>query len=292
MADPSSAHKQPQEQAEPKDGAATYASTASPQAQSPVLAPTPLSAAAAAAAASGSAAGSAPSTGAPISPSSLLDPLSAQLLRSPSPPASSLRDSFRPFSTLVDSMLTDLYQITMAYAYFKADRQEENSVFDLFFRKHPFHGEFTIFAGLEEVLRFCQSFCFTAEDIGILRAKFPSWDEGFWNYLSKLDCSAVKIFAVDEGSIAIPRIPLIRVEGPLGICQLLETTMLVLVNYASLVATNAARHRLAVGHSKTLLEFGLRRAQGPDGAMSASRYAYLGGFDGTSNVKAVSECTQ
>lgn len=160
------------------------------------------------------------------------------------------------------------------------------SVFDLFFRKHPFQGEFTIFAGLEEVLRFAHSYKFTADDIAVLRSKFPSWDEGFWGYLSALDCSAVKIFALDEGSLVIPRVPLIRIEGPLGICQLLETTVLVLVNYASLVATNAARHRLAVGHSKTLLEFGMRRAQGPDGAMSASRYAYLGGFDGTSNVKA------
>jgi len=174
----------------------------------------------------------------------------------------------------------------MAYAYWRAGRADEHSVFDLFFRKHPFQGEFTIFAGLEEVLRLCASYSFTPDDIAVLRAKFPSWDAAFWDYLGALDCSKVKIFAVDEGSIVIPRIPLIRVEGPLGICQLLETTMLVLINYASLVATNAARHRLAVGHSKTLLEFGLRRAQGPDGAMSASRYAYLGGFDGSSNVKA------
>jgi len=174
----------------------------------------------------------------------------------------------------------------MAYAYWKAERHEEDSVFDLFFRKHPFAGEFTIFAGLEEVLRFCASYKFTPDDCSVLRAKFPHWDAGFWDYLSTLDCSRVRVYAVDEGSIVMPRVPLIRFEGPLGICQLLETTVLVLINYASLVATNAARHRLAVGHSKTLLEFGLRRAQGPDGAMSASRYAYLGGFDGTSNVKA------
>ena len=186
----------------------------------------------------------------------------------------------------MDPLLTDLYQLTMCYAYWCNDKQDDPAVFDLFFRENPFGGEFTIFAGLEEVLRFVSTWRVTADHVAELRRRYPDWQEGFWPYLSALSLSSVRIYAIEEGTIAIGRTPLIRVEGPLALCQLMETTFLVLVNYASLVTTNAARHRLAVGPHKTLLEFGLRRAQGPDGAMSASRYSYIGGFDGTSNLKA------
>lgn len=175
----------------------------------------------------------------------------------------------------------------MCYAHWKTGHHSDPSVFDLFFRQHPFGGEFTIFAGLEEVLRFLQSWTITDDDTAMLARKFGDWDKAFFTWLRGVDMSAVKVYAVREGSVVMPRLPLIRVDGPLGVCQLLESSLLVLVNYASLVTTNAARHRLAVGPNKSLLEFGLRRAQGPDGAMSASRYSYMGGFDGTSNVKAV-----
>lgn len=119
-----------------------------------------------------------------------------------------------------------------------------------------------------------------------LRRRYPDWEPAFWQYLKGMNTSNLKVYALEEGTVAVGRVPLIRVEGPLALCQMLETTMLLLVNYASLVTTNAARHRLAVGPHKTLLEFGMRRAQGPDGGISASRYSYIGGFDGTSNVKA------
>lgn len=191
-----------------------------------------------------------------------------------------------PHNHYVDPMLTDLYQISMAYAYWVNGRQDEEAVFDLFFRKSPFKGEFTVFAGLDECLRFIANFKFTAEQVDWLRQKFPTWKSGFFDYLATVSAEKIKVYAIPEGTVVFPRVPLIRIEGPLAVAQLMETTLLVLVNYASLVTTNAARHRIAAGPDVSLLEFGLRRAQGPDGAMSASRYAYMGGFDGTSNVKA------
>uniref|UniRef100_A0A7C8YSY3 nicotinate phosphoribosyltransferase n=1 Tax=Opuntia streptacantha TaxID=393608 RepID=A0A7C8YSY3_OPUST len=192
-----------------------------------------------------------------------------------------------PTNPMVNPLLTDLYQYTMAYAYWKAGKHNERAVFDLFFRRSPFSGEYTVFAGLEECIRFIANFKFTAEDIDFLRSALPGrCEEGFLDYLRLVDCSEVEVYAIPEGSVVFPKVPLIRVEGPVAVAQLLETTLVNLVNYASLVATNAARHRRVAGNSKTLLEFGLRRAQGPDGGMSASRYCYMGGFDATSNVAA------
>jgi len=188
---------------------------------------------------------------------------------------------------VVQPLLTDLYQITMAYAYWKSGKTEEHAVFNLFFRKNPFHGEFTIFAGLEECLKLLQSFRYSASDVSYLRSVMPaSVEPEFFEFLGKLTAEDITLHALDEGEVAFPRVPLLIVEGPLIVCQLLETTLLTLVNFASLMATNAARYRMAAGKDIRLLEFGLRRAQGPDGGLSASKYAYMGGFDGTSNVLA------
>lgn len=195
-------------------------------------------------------------------------------------------DNFRPHNPLVNALLTDMYQISMAYAYFRAGKHQDNAVFDLFFRTTPFNGQYAVFAGLEDVLRLIKNWGFSAEEVQYVRTLLPNAEEAFFEWLSKVDCSEVTVYSLEEGTVCFPRIPLLRVEGPIGVCQLLETALLNIINFATLVATNAARFRLAAGPEKKLLEFGLRRAQGPDGAVSASRYCFIGGFNGTSNVLA------
>ncbi|XP_069813076.1 nicotinate phosphoribosyltransferase [Dendropsophus ebraccatus] len=184
-------------------------------------------------------------------------------------------------------LLTDLYQFTMAYGYWKSGRHREAAEFEIFFRDAPFNGGFTLFCGLEETVRFLREFRFSAEDLQYLASVLPSSvDRGFFDFLGTVDASEVTLTSFPEGSVVFPREPLVKVRGPLLVVQLLETTLLCLVNYASLVATNAARFRLVAGPDKKLLEMGLRRAQGPDGGLSAAKYSYIGGFDCTSNVLA------
>ncbi|KAG4169217.1 hypothetical protein ERO13_A12G072300v2 [Gossypium hirsutum] len=192
-----------------------------------------------------------------------------------------------PTNPMVTPLLTDLYQFTMAYAYWKAGKHNERAVFDLYFRKNPFGGEFTVFAGLEECIKLIANFKLTEEEVSFIRKSLPgSCEEGFLNYLREIDCSDVEVYAISEGTVVFPKVPLLRLEGPVAVVQLLETPVLNFVNFASLVTTNAARHRLVSGRPKMLFEFGLRRAQGPDGAIGASKYCYIGGFDATSNVAA------
>ncbi|RDY09694.1 Nicotinate phosphoribosyltransferase 2, partial [Mucuna pruriens] len=192
-----------------------------------------------------------------------------------------------PTNPMATPILTDQYQFTMAYAYWKAGKHQERAVFDLYFRKNPFGGEYTIFAGLEECVRFISNYKFSEENIDFIKKNLSvSCEDGFFDYLREIDCSDVEIYAIPEGSVVFPKVPLLRIEGPIAVVQLLETPFVNLINFASLVSTNAARHRFVAGKSKTLLEFGLRRAQGPDGGVSASKYSYIGGFDATSNVAA------
>lgn len=187
------------------------------------------------------------------------------------------------------SLLTDLYQLTMAYGYWKAGRSENESVFHLFFRSHPFKGGFTIACGLEYVIDYLDSFHFSEDDIAYLSTLSgndgkPMFEQVFLDYLAnmKLTCD---VEAMPEGTVVFPQEPLLRIRGPIAQCQLLETALLNIVNYQTLVATKAARMNLAT-KGEPVLEFGLRRAQGIDGGLAASRAAYVGGCDATSNVLA------
>ncbi|KAI6216779.1 Nicotinate phosphoribosyltransferase domain containing protein [Aphelenchoides besseyi] len=188
--------------------------------------------------------------------------------------------------SLVQPLLMDLYQLNMCYGYWRAGTFDDDACFDLFFRKNPFKGEFTVFVGLEDCLRLVQNFHFSASDMDFIREVLPNAEPEFYEFLENLTCRKLKIFAIPEGTVVFPNMPLITLEGPLALCQLLETVLLNLVNYSSLVATNAARFRQVSGERVELLEFGLRRAQGPNGGLSASKYCYVGGFDSTSNLLA------
>nr|XP_012608367.1 nicotinate phosphoribosyltransferase [Microcebus murinus] len=184
-------------------------------------------------------------------------------------------------------LLTDLYQATMALGYWRAGRARDHAEFELFFRRCPFGGAFTLAAGLRDCVRFLGAFRLRDADVQFLASVLPpDTDPAFFEHLRALDCSGVTVRALPEGSLAFPGVPLLQVSGPLLVVQLLETPLLCLVSYASLVATNAARLRLIAGPEKRLLEMGLRRAQGPDGGLTASTYSYLGGFDSSSNVLA------
>jgi nicotinate phosphoribosyltransferase len=187
------------------------------------------------------------------------------------------------------SLLTDLYQVTMAYGYWKTKTSEKEAVFNLYFRKNPFNGGFTIACGLANVIGYIENFGFSKKDLRYLQTLTgndgqPLFEEEFITYLAnlKLTCD---IEAIPEGTVVFPNEPLLRVRGPILQCQLLETPLLNLINFESLIATKAARLRLVV-EKDILLEFGLRRAQGIDGGMTASRAAYIGGCDATSNVLA------
>lgn len=187
------------------------------------------------------------------------------------------------------ALLTDFYQLTMAYAYWKAGKGDQEAVFNLFFRKHPFNGGFTVAAGLEYVVDYCRNFRFEKQDIDYLAGmKAPDgslqFEKGFLDYLSEMRFSC-DIEAVEEGTIVFPNAPMLRVKGPLIQCQLLETPLLNILNFQTLIATKAARITLAA-KGEPVLEFGLRRAQGIDGALAASRAAFIGGCTSTSNVMA------
>ncbi|MEN3944060.1 nicotinate phosphoribosyltransferase [Prosthecobacter sp. SYSU 5D2] len=186
-------------------------------------------------------------------------------------------------------LLTDLYQLTMAAGYWKSGKAEQEAVFHLFFRKLPFAGGYAIAAGLGDVVRWLEGFRFAQEELEYLatlpgRDGRPLFEKDFLEYLGKMEWQC-NVEAIPEGTVVFPHEPLLRIQGPLIQAQLVETALLNIVNFQTLIATKAARVCLAA-QGEPVLEFGLRRAQGPDGAVMASRAAFIGGCASTSNVLA------
>ena len=181
------------------------------------------------------------------------------------------------------ALLTDYYQLTMMGGYWKTGRKDLTACFNYTFRELPPHNGFAITAGLEQLLDLVEGLRFTDQDLDYLSG-LGAFDEAFLDYLRDFRPSC-SIEAVPEGTVVFPHEPILQVEGPLIEAQLLETAVLNTLNYQTLIATKAARIRLACGDDN-LVEFGLRRAQGPDGGLSGSRAAYIGGADSTSNVLA------
>jgi len=187
------------------------------------------------------------------------------------------------------ALLTDLYELTMAYSYWRAGRHAHEAAFHLYFRNLPFGSGYAVACGLGPVCDFLERFCFGDDDLAYLAGltgadDAPLFDRPFLDWLGDLRLT-LDVDAVDEGAVVFPNEPLVRVVGPIAQAQLVETTLLTLVGFSTLVATKAARVRHAAGDD-AVLEFGLRRAQGPDGGLSASRAAYVGGCSGTSDVLA------
>ncbi len=186
-------------------------------------------------------------------------------------------------------LLTDLYQLTMACGYWKCGKAEQEAAFHLTFRRNPFGGEFTVACGLAPALEFLRDFRLSESDREYLETLTgadgkPLFETSFLDNLAELELNC-DIDAVPEGTVIFPQEPLIRVKGPLLQAQLLETVLLNFINFQSLIATKAARICMAAGRNR-VLEFGLRRAQGINGGLSASRAAYVGGCHATSNVLA------
>ncbi|MGG5252471.1 nicotinate phosphoribosyltransferase [Neobacillus sp. SM06] len=178
---------------------------------------------------------------------------------------------------------TDLYQINMAETYWRDGIHNKRAVFELFFRKLPFGNGYAVFAGLEKAIQYIQDFRFTEEDLAYLKNEVGYKDD-FLDYLKELRFTGT-IRAMREGELVFGNEPILRVDAPLAEAQIIETALLNIVNYQTLIATKASRIKQVVGND-TAMEFGTRRAQEMDAAIWGTRAAYLGGFEATSNVRA------
>lgn len=181
------------------------------------------------------------------------------------------------------TLLTDLYQLTMMYGYEKAGKSDDIVVFDLFFRKTTGDSAYAIVAGLEQAIEYIENLHFSEEDIAYLR-DLNLFDEKFLDKLKNIKFTG-DIDAIPEGTVVFPNEPLIRVKAPIFEAQLIETALLNIVNHQTLIATKASRI-VQAAQGDSVLEFGLRRAQGPDAGIYGARAAIIGGCSATSNVLA------
>lgn len=181
-----------------------------------------------------------------------------------------------------NALFTDFYELTMAQGYWK-EGMNQKVIFDMFFRRNPFNGGFSVLAGNETLLDAITEFSFSEDDIKYL-AEQKIFEQGFLDFLKDFKFSG-DIYMMDEGTVIFPQEPLLRIHANLIEAQIVEGLILNIVNFQSLIATKTARVWLA-SKKAPIMEFGLRRAQGPDGAMSATRAAYIGGASGTSNTLA------
>ena len=179
----------------------------------------------------------------------------------------------------ITATYTDQYQLAMAQVYFQNGQRETTAVFDYFFRKLPFHNGYAIFAGLENLLEILEDIRFSESDIDFLKKQ--EFSEEFIEYLRNFKFRGT-IYSAKEGDLVFPTRPVLQVEATMIEAQIIETMLLNILNFQTLIATKASRMRLVAG-DRTLLDFGLRRAQG-SGGYYASRAAIIGGFNGTSNV--------
>ena len=177
---------------------------------------------------------------------------------------------------------TDLYQINMMQVYFEQGIHDKNAVFEVYFRKEPFKNGYAVFAGLERIVRYLENLKFSESDLAYLETL--GYDEPFLDYLRHLEMT-LSVRSAREGDLVFANEPIVQIEGPLAQCQLVETAILNIVNFQTLVATKAARIRSVID-DEPLLEFGTRRAQEMDAAIWGTRAAVIGGANATSNVRA------
>jgi len=179
------------------------------------------------------------------------------------------------------SMMTDLYQLTMMYGYYKCNMRNNIAVFDMFYRQNSDVTQYAVFAGLEQLIDYIENLHFAEEDLNYLRS-LNLFDEGFLELLRNFRFTG-DIQAVPEGTVVFSGEPLIRVTAPIFEAQLIETALLNIINHQTMIATKASRVANAA-HGDIVMEFGLRRAQGPDAGIYGARAAVIGGCDSTSNV--------